>query len=89
LPAEVLEESIELARASDLFLAIGSSLLVQPAAGLPELARRAGAKLVIINRDPTSQDDTAHAVIHASIGATLTAIDQVLHSAADRDHKVP
>ena len=75
LPADVLEESIALARESDLFLAIGSSLVVHPAASLPEIARRAGARVVIINRDPTEQDATAHAVIREGIGATLTAID--------------
>lgn len=75
LPSDVLDESIELAHASDLFLAIGSSLVVHPAAGLPEVARRAGAKLVIINRDPTDQDATADAVIREPIGATLTQID--------------
>ncbi|REK10016.1 MAG: NAD-dependent deacylase [Planctomycetota bacterium] len=78
LPAEVLEESGALAASCDLFFAIGSSLVVYPAAGLPELARRSGAKLVIINRDPTDFDATADAVIHASIGTTLAAIDAAL-----------
>lgn len=81
LPADVLEESVALAREADLFLAIGSSLVVYPAAGLPEIARRAGAKVVIINRDPTEQDATASAVIRESIGQTLTQIDQALESA--------
>jgi NAD-dependent deacetylase len=80
LPADVLEASIALAEASDLFLAIGSSLVVHPAAGLPEVARRAGAQLVIINRDPTDQDPTADAVIRAPIGATLCAIDKAMRS---------
>ena len=74
LPTAVLEESIRLAEASDLFLAIGSSLVVHPAAGLPEVAR-AGARLVIINRDPTDQDASANAVIREPIGETLAAID--------------
>jgi NAD-dependent deacetylase len=78
LPADVLEESVKLARESDLFLALGSSLVVYPAAGLPEIARRAGAKVVIINRDPTDQDATAHAVIRDGIGTTLSAIDRAL-----------
>jgi NAD-dependent protein deacetylase/lipoamidase len=81
MPLDVLEESVELAQASDLFLAIGSSLVVHPAAGLPELARRGGAKLVIINRDPTDLDDTADAVIREPIGATLVAIDSALRAA--------
>lgn len=78
LPAEVLESSVELARTTDLFLAIGSSLVVQPAAGLPELARGGGARLVILNRDPTPLDHLADLVIREPIGATLTAIDQEL-----------
>jgi NAD-dependent deacetylase len=82
LPADVLQESIALAGASDVFLAIGSSLVVYPAAGLPEAARRAGAKLVIINRDPTDQDATADAVIREPIGATLTQIDNAMRQFA-------
>jgi NAD-dependent deacetylase len=81
LPTEVLEESVELAQTSDLFLAIGSSLVVHPAAGLPILARKSGARLVIINRDPTDQDETADVVLHEPIGATLTAIDEALRAA--------
>lgn len=81
LPGDVLQESNALAAESDLFLAIGSSLVVYPAAGLPEVARRAGAKLVIINRDPTDFDSVADAVIHESIGSTLTAIDAALATA--------
>ena len=82
MPADVMQQAGELAATCDLLLAIGSSLVVYPAAGLPELARRSGAKLVIINRDPTDQDDSAHAVIHEPIGATLTAIDEALRAVA-------
>jgi NAD-dependent protein deacetylase/lipoamidase len=78
MPIDLMRESVELAERSDLFLAIGSSLVVYPAAGLPELARSHGAKLVIINRDPTDQDGTADAVIHEPIGETLTRIDELL-----------
>ena len=55
----------------DLFLAIGSSLKVYPAAGLPIIARKNGAKLVIINRDPTELDSIASEVINKEIGKTL------------------
>ena len=55
----------------DLFIAIGSSLKVYPAAGLPILARNNGAKLVILNREPTELDSIAHEVINKEIGATL------------------
>ncbi|MBK9081948.1 MAG: NAD-dependent deacetylase [Rhizobiales bacterium] len=55
----------------DLFIAIGSSLVVQPAAGFPLLAREHGARLVIVNRDPTPLDRFADLVVHAEIGAVL------------------
>lgn len=77
LPADVLEEAIELSRGSDLFLAMGSSLVVEPAAGLPRLAQQSGSKLVIVNREATQQDRLADVVLQASIGATLLAIDRI------------
>ena len=58
----------------DLFLAIGSSLVVYPAAGFPVHARRLGATLVILNRDPTELDGLADLVLHREIGPTLGAI---------------
>jgi NAD-dependent deacetylase len=62
------------ARKCDLMLAIGSSLVVTPAAEIPRVAKEHGAKLVIINRDPTPLDGTADVVIRESIGETLTQI---------------
>jgi NAD-dependent deacetylase len=59
--------------ACDLFLAIGSSLVVYPAAGFPALAKENGAALVIVNREPTGLDDLADLVINAEIGPTLDA----------------
>jgi NAD-dependent deacetylase len=59
--------------ACDLFVAIGSSLVVYPAAGFPELAKRAGAQLVIVNREPTGLDGIADLVLHSPIGETLGA----------------
>lgn len=58
--------------ACDLFIVLGSSLVVYPAAGFPALAKRNGAGLVIINRDPTDQDDGADLVVHAEIGSTMS-----------------
>jgi NAD-dependent deacetylase len=63
----------EAALSCDLFLVLGSSLVVYPAAGLPLLARRNGAHLAIVNRDPTELDEAAHLVIHSEIGPTLEA----------------
>jgi len=59
--------------AADLFLVLGSSLVVYPAAGFPELAARRGASLVIINNDPTGLDELAELVIRRGIGDVLGA----------------
>ena len=59
---------------ADLFLVIGSSLRVQPAAGFPVLAKENGAKLAILNREATPLDSLADLVIHDEIGPTLAAI---------------
>jgi NAD-dependent SIR2 family protein deacetylase len=59
-------------RLRDLFLAVGSSLVAYPAAGFPELARRSGGRLVILNRDPTPLDALAVLVLQAEIGPTLS-----------------
>ncbi len=58
----------------DLFLAVGSSLAVYPAAGFPVHAKRLGATLVILNRDPTELDELADLVLHREIGPTLGAV---------------
>jgi NAD-dependent deacetylase len=58
--------------AADLFIVLGSSLVVYPAAGFPIAAKRNGARLAIVNRDPTDQDELADLVINAEIGATLS-----------------
>jgi NAD-dependent deacetylase len=55
----------------DLFLAIGSSLVVWPAAGFPLMAKRNGASLVIINREPTEFDEIADLVARHDIGDVL------------------
>ncbi len=61
----------ELTRSCDLFLAIGSSLVVWPAAGFPVMAKRCGARLAIINREETELDGLADLVIHSDIGNVL------------------
>lgn len=72
MPMMAMREAERETLACDLFLAIGSSLVVYPAASFPELAKRNGARLVILNRDPTSFDSIADLVIHAEIGVTLS-----------------
>ena len=59
--------------ASDLFLAVGSSLVVYPAASFPAIAKQNGAKLVILNREETGLDGMADLVLHREIGDTLGA----------------
>jgi NAD-dependent deacetylase len=57
--------------AADIFIAIGSSLVVWPAAGFPVMAKRNGAKLVILNREKTDLDDIADLVVRDDIGEVL------------------
>lgn len=83
LPADVLHEAFALSRKADLYLAIGSSLVVEPAATLPRAAKESGARLVIINHDPTPLDGLADIVLHEPIGSTLAAIDLAIGGAAD------
>jgi NAD-dependent deacetylase len=71
MPEAAMQRAEVLASKCDLFLAIGSSLVVWPAAGFPLLAKRNGARLVIINREPTDFDDMADLVVRADIGRTL------------------
>ena len=59
---------------ADLFIAIGSSLVVYPAAGFPDLAKRNGAKLVIVNLQETGLDGVADLVLNRPIGETLGAV---------------
>ncbi|MDB5574114.1 MAG: NAD-dependent deacetylase [Tardiphaga sp.] len=72
MPEAEMRRAADLAQSCDLFLAIGSSLVVWPAAGFPQLAKSSGARLVIINNEPTDQDDLADLVIRHDIGETLS-----------------
>ncbi len=71
MPAAAMQRAQDLASDCDLFLVVGSSLVVWPAAGIPLLAKRNGAMLAIVNRDPTEFDDIADLVVRADIGDTL------------------
>jgi NAD-dependent protein deacetylase/lipoamidase len=74
LPATVLEEAVAESRECDLFMVVGSSLVVQPAASLPVMAKENGAKLVILNKDATPLDHMADLVIHDSASVILDQI---------------
>ena len=72
MPLAEMRRAETATRSCDLFLAIGSSLRVYPAAGFPELAKSVGAKLVIMNREPTALDGLADLVVHDEIGEVLS-----------------
>jgi NAD-dependent deacetylase len=74
MPLAAVERAEHEARACDLFVVLGSSLVVHPAAGLPRLAKRSGAALAIVNREQTDQDDIADLVIHGEIGYALGSV---------------
>ena len=74
MPERALQRAEALSLDCDLFLAIGSSLVVWPAAGFPLLAKRNGARLVIINREATDLDDIADLVVRDDIGTVLAPL---------------
>jgi NAD-dependent deacetylase len=78
MPEAEMVRAEEASLAADLFLVAGSSLVVYPAAAFPLVAKRAGARFVILNRDSTEQDPYADLVLHREIGPTLTAAVEAL-----------
>src|SRR5262249_1308539 len=71
MPEREMELAVRACYDCDVFLAVGSSLVVYPAAALPELAKRNGSALIIVNRKPTTMDGIADLVINDEIGKTL------------------
>ena len=71
MPHDVMLQAQNAAETCDLLLAVGSSLVVEPAASIPRIAKQAGARLVIVNREPTPLDGIADAVVRGEIGAVL------------------
>ncbi len=74
LVPEVIDRAMAAAAEADVFLAVGSSLQVYPIAGTVDVARSAGARLVIVNAEPTPFDDAADAVLNQSISEVLPKI---------------
>ena len=74
MPEEPMGRAEEETLACDLFIVLGSSLTVHPAAGFPVMAKQQGAKLVIVNQQPTEMDAIADLVIHAGIGEILQRV---------------
>jgi NAD-dependent deacetylase len=79
LPQLPWKRSLDLTQKSDLFLVMGSSLLVSPANMLPDVALRAGAKLVIINLMPTPYDGDADLIVNHKVGEFASLALQALN----------
>ncbi|MEX0582950.1 MAG: Sir2 family NAD-dependent protein deacetylase, partial [Sneathiella sp.] len=77
MPVEEMRRAAEAALGCDLFVAIGSSLVVYPAAEIPLTAKQAGAPLVILNREPTPLDGYADLVLYREIGETLASVTKL------------
>ena len=74
LVPEVIDRAMRVAAEADVFLAVGTTLQVHPVAGAVDIARSAGAKVIIVNAQPTAFDDVADAVFQTSISEVLPAI---------------
>jgi NAD-dependent deacetylase len=86
MPEAETQEAYERSSFCDLFIVIGSSLVVHPAASMPLVAKRNGARLVIINRDATACDETADLVIHGEAGPVMANVmEQVKKGLASRN----
>ncbi|MBV8683442.1 MAG: Sir2 family NAD-dependent protein deacetylase [Caulobacteraceae bacterium] len=81
MPERAMARAEAEAAACDLFLVLGSSLVVYPAAGLPLYAKGSGALLAIVNRDPTEQDAVADLVLHDEIGPVMSEVSPPLRTA--------
>ena len=74
LVPEVIDRAMRVAADADVFIAVGSTLQVYPVAGAVEIAKGAGAKIVIVNAQPTALDDMADALLPGSISEVLPAV---------------
>lgn len=81
LDPEVLGQAVGVAKACDVFVAVGTSLQVQPAASLAEIAVDHGARLIIVNAEPTPYDELADELVREPIGESLPALLEGLHEA--------
>jgi NAD-dependent deacetylase len=74
MPQAAVAEAFALAREADVVLVVGSSLVVYPAADIPLVALRSGARMIVINAEPTPFDELADIVIHGRSGEVLPEI---------------
>jgi NAD-dependent deacetylase len=78
MPAVPIHDAFELAGEADVILVVGSSLVVYPAAEVPLVAVRAGARMIVINAEPTPIDELAEVVIHGRSGEVLPEIVRLI-----------
>ncbi|HSS93601.1 MAG TPA: NAD-dependent deacylase [Candidatus Dormibacteraeota bacterium] len=81
MPVDAVEESFALARAADVMLVVGSSLVVYPAAQIPMAAAESGASLIVINAEPTPVDQLAEVVIRGHSGEVLPELASLISTA--------
>lgn len=78
MPQAAIQEAFALARQADVMLVVGSSLVVYPAADIPLVAARSGAKMVVVNAEPTPFDELAEVVIRGKSGEVLPEIVELV-----------
>ena len=78
MPAEAMRRAQEWSEQAEIFIVIGSSLQVQPAASFPVIAKRSGALLAIVNREPTPLDSLADFIYHGAIGEFFKELDLLI-----------
>ena len=79
MPVEAMQRAQRWSEQAEIFIVVGSSLQVQPAATFPVIAKRSGALLAIINRDPTPLDDLADFVHNGAIGDFFSQLKALLN----------
>jgi NAD-dependent deacetylase len=88
MPEQEMADARAASLRADVFLAVGSSLQVRPAANLPIIAKHNGARLVIINREPTPLDSMANLVVHDELGSVLQAVARRVASEGNIESKM-
>jgi len=78
MPTDAINQAFDLARQADVMLVVGSSLVVYPAADVPLVAIQSGARLIVINAEPTPFDRFASVVIHGRSGEVLPEIARLI-----------
>jgi NAD-dependent deacetylase len=78
VPQVAVTKAFALAREADVVLVVGSSLVVYPAADIPRVALRSGARMIVVNAEPTPFDELAEVVIHGRSGEVLPEIVELI-----------